>query len=133
LDAAVDAYDGAISIFVRLDRVARVSEAIAGLAAVALARGDLTQALAHAEAILAYLAHGSLTPENTEEPLRVELICYEVLRAANDPRAHTVLERAHARLQEQAAKITDLMMRRSFLENVPYHREIAAAWAATQS
>jgi hypothetical protein len=38
------------------------------------------------------------------------------------------LERAHARLQEQAAKIADEAMRRSFLQNVPYHREIVAVW-----
>jgi hypothetical protein len=52
-----------------------------------------------------------------------------VLHAANDPRARDVLERAHAKLQEQATKITDEAMRRSFLENVPYHREIVAAWS----
>ena len=40
-----------------------------------------------------------------------------------------MLEAAYSRLQEQATKITDEAMRRSFLHNVPYHREIVAAWA----
>ena len=78
----------------------------------------------------------SLAVENREyyeEPLRIDLTCYQVLRAANDPRAAHVLATAHATLQAQAAKITDMAMRRSFLENVPYHREIVAAWAEAQA
>jgi adenylate cyclase len=75
-------------------------------------------------------AYPVLGEESQEEILRVDLTCYQVLHAANDPRADAVLERAHAQLQEQATKITDEAMRRSFLENVPYHREIVAAWAA---
>jgi hypothetical protein len=56
-----------------------------------------------------------------------------VLAAAGDERAASVLETAHATLQEQAAKIPDETMRRSFLENVPYHREIVAAWEHKES
>jgi tetratricopeptide (TPR) repeat protein len=133
LDAAVEAYGAAISVFERLDQTTRAIEAVAGLAAVALARSDIAQGLAHAETILAYLAHGSLTPGNTEEPLRVELICYQVLRAAHDPRTPAVLERAHSRLQERATNINDEAMRRMFLHNVPYHRAIVAMWAEAQS
>jgi hypothetical protein len=33
-------------------------------------------------------------------------------------------------LQERAAKIEDQDLRRSYLENVPFHREIVAAWEA---
>ena len=56
------------------------------------------------------------------------LTCYHVLGAAGDSRAAGVLETAYAALQKQAAKIPDEAMRRSFLENVPYHRAIVAAW-----
>jgi serine/threonine protein kinase len=48
----------------------------------------------------------------------------KVLQAARDPRAGEFLTTAHTLLQEQAAKITDDDLRRSFLENVPAHREI---------
>jgi hypothetical protein len=55
--------------------------------------------------------------------LRVYLTCYRTFQAAGDSRAAEVLETAHATLQERAAKITDEAIRRSFLENVPCHRE----------
>jgi hypothetical protein len=35
-------------------------------------------------------------------------------------------------MQERAAKLPDERTRRMFLQNVPYHRELAAAWAETQ-
>ena len=55
------------------------------------------------------------------------------VNAVNDPRADAVLERTHTRLQQQSAKITDDAMWRSFLANVPYHREIMAAWVTAQA
>ena len=93
--------------------------------------GDTTQALTDAELVLVQVETSQLN--SAEEPLRVELICYQILRAVNDPRADAVLERTHTRLQQQSAKITDDAMRRSFLANVPYHREIMAAWVTAQA
>ena len=60
-----------------------------------------------------------------QEPLRVCLACYRVLRAADDPRVRQVLEKGHALLQEWAAKITDEPLRRAFLQ-VAANRELAA-------
>lgn len=82
--------------------------------------------------MLAYFANGG-TLDGTDEPLRISLTCYQVLQATGDLRAAEVLATAHATLTEQAAKISDAQMRRSFLENVPYHRAIAEAWAAQQA
>jgi class 3 adenylate cyclase len=90
------------------------------------------EALAHVEDILAYLSGGG-TLDGAEEPLWMLLTCYRVLQAQSDERAAGVLETAQATLQERAAKTSDEAMRRSFLENVPYHREIAAAWAEAHS
>jgi hypothetical protein len=53
-----------------------------------------------------------------------------VLQANGDPRASDVLAAAHARLQARAAAIPDAEARRMFLHNVPWHRELVAAWAA---
>lgn len=103
-------------------------EAEAGLARVALAEGDLRDALAHVDAILAALEAGSL--DGAAEPFLVDLTCYQTLRAAGDPRAAAVLEAAHARLQQGLGSIADEAGRRMFLENVPAHRELAAAWRA---
>jgi hypothetical protein len=38
----------------------------------------------------------------------------------------------YQRLQQQAAKILDAALQRSFLENVPHHRELVAAWTVAQ-
>jgi tetratricopeptide (TPR) repeat protein len=110
-------------------------ESLAGVARVSLSQGNLTQAQAQAEAILAYLeekrrltthetpasGHGL---EGAVDPFRVYLTCYRVLAANEDPRAPQILATAHQLLQEQAAKIGDDELRRTFLENVITHREI---------
>jgi tetratricopeptide (TPR) repeat protein len=102
-------------------------EPLAGLARVALAQGDPAKALAHVQEILDYMAdHPAL--EGTLEPLRVYLACYRVLLANGDPRAEEILDAAYRLLQERAHGINDPDLRRSYLENVPYHREIAAEY-----
>jgi hypothetical protein len=75
---------------------------------------------------MSHLETGSL--DGTYEPMRVYLTCYRVLEASKDPRAAEVLATAHSLLQERAAKIEDEEMRRSFLENVPAHRELVEVW-----
>jgi len=75
------------------------------------------------------LGQKRFSPE--KEPFRVELTCYEVLLANNDPRAGPVLAAAYARLQERAARL-DATSRPAFLEQVPAHRAIVAAVAGTQ-
>jgi len=97
-----------------------------GLADISLAQGNLAAAQAHVEEILSYLETGSLHP--MFGPFRVYLTCYRVLRANGDTRADDILERAHSLLQERAARINDEAERRSFLENVAAHREIASEY-----
>jgi len=134
-DEAVEAYSEALQVmqasvgraWLRRLNQDRVIEPRAGLARVALAQGDLAGALAHVEAILEYLAdYPGL--RCAYEPLRVYLICYQVLDANADPRAQSVLSTAYDMLQERVANIADEEMRRSCLENVPYNREIVAEW-----
>jgi hypothetical protein len=125
---AAAAYQQALVIRHELRQPNNAAEMRAGLARVALSQGEVRQALNHAEEILAYLTGGG-TVDGADEPLRVYLTCYRVLQAAGDSRASAILETAHTLLQEQAAKIPDQPMRRSFLENVPYHRALVAAWA----
>ncbi len=128
-EAAAQAYQRALEIRRSLDQPDLATEPLAGLARLALASGDIANARAHVGAILSYLdGGGSLT--GTDEPLRVYLTCYLVLLAAGDPAAARILETAYSLLQDRAVKISDLDMRRTFLENVPYHREILQAWDA---
>ena len=61
-------------------------------------------------------------------PFWTYLTCYQVLVAAGDPRAAEILDRAHTELQKWAARCPDEATRRSFLENVPWNREIVREW-----
>lgn len=128
LEEAAQAYRKALALRQTLDQPYMAVESRAGLARVALARGDLAEAQAQVEEIAAYLLEHEVL-EGPEEPLRVYWTTYRVLKAAHqNGRASQILARAHTLLQERAARITDETMRRSFLENVAAHREIASEW-----
>ena len=102
-------------------------DASAGLVRVALAEGDVGAALAALQPLLDYVAAGG-SLRNTQER-DIELTCHRALARAGDPRAADWLARAHTALMDGAATITDDALRQGFLQNVPYHREIVAAWA----
>jgi len=104
-------------------------DALAGLARAALMRGDSALAGQHVGELQAHLAAGG-TLEGTHEPRRIELTCYLVLAGAGDPGAAAMLQRTHDALEAAAASITDTALRHSFLDNIPEHREVIAAWAA---
>ena len=126
-DTAAGHYQAAREGFDALGVQHLALEAIAGLVQVALARGELGEALAQTEFILARLSAGA-TLDGLDEPLRVRLTCYQALAAAADPRATGLLAQAHAELQAQARQISDPQWRESLLSNVPYHREIITTW-----
>ncbi|GAB4196944.1 MAG: adenylate/guanylate cyclase domain-containing protein [Roseiflexaceae bacterium] len=123
LEEATTAYQAALELREELRETHLAPEARAGLARVALAQGDLPAALAHAEAILPQLAPGAL--EGADEPLRVAQTCAQVLAAAGDSRASTVLAAARAELQRRAATLWDDAARRTFLEQVEAHQAIS--------
>lgn len=106
------------------------TEALAGLARVALAQGDPPRAQTQVEEILRYLEHGTM--DGAEHPFQVYLTCYRVLRASQDPRAQGILATAYRLLQERATKITDEELRRSFLESVAAHREIVREYEGSR-
>ena len=60
--------------------------------------------------------------------LRNYLLCVQALEAKGDPRAGEVLDQAHSLLEQQAGHIRETAARRSFLENIPWHREILERW-----
>ncbi len=106
-------------------------DAAAGIAKLALAQGDAAAAMAVVEGLLAHLAGGG-TLVGTDGPRLILLTCHQVLAGALDPRAVQVLGEAHAGLMAIADAITDEGLRASFLDNIPEHRQIVAAWAAQQ-
>jgi tetratricopeptide (TPR) repeat protein len=103
-------------------------DAATGLAGVALAEGDLGAALAALEPVLSAVSAGG-TLHGSLRPRLIELTCHLVLARADDARAPQWLQRAHTALMAQADAISDAALRYGFLNNIPWHREIAAAWA----
>jgi DNA-binding SARP family transcriptional activator len=122
---AARAYRQALELRRELGEHNRAAESLAGLASVLLAQGDLNGARRHADEILDHLESRSL--DGADEPFRVYLTCYRVLRATGDPRAQKLISHAHHLLQQRASKIADRDLRQSFLENIPAHRAIASA------
>jgi predicted ATPase/class 3 adenylate cyclase len=124
---ASNEYRAALELRQALEQPNLSAEPLAGLARLALVENNLPAAQESIATILAHLDSGG-TLDGTDEPLRVYLTCFRVLQAAGDGRAREILDTAHRQLQERAEKISDLDVRRNFLENVPYHREILNAW-----
>jgi hypothetical protein len=101
-------------------------EPIAALAQLEMNCGSRLAAMGHVEAILARQASG-IELDGTEEPLRVSLICYQVLSAHADERAEGVLSMAITALNERATRISDIQRRHNFLQRVPFHRDLLLA------
>ncbi|MFO7743729.1 MAG: BTAD domain-containing putative transcriptional regulator [Anaerolineae bacterium] len=122
LEQADEIYRQAISLRRELGERGRLIESQAGLARTQLARRDLTSARRLVAEILRDLDAGALN--DTDEPFRIYLTCYQVLRACGDSRADSVLEHAHDLLRSQAANIEDQELHHSFLTQVASHREL---------
>jgi len=112
-------------------------DAAAGLARVALARGDAPSAL---QALAPLLASGGRSDDGDDEllkgvelPRAVEWTCHRALASAGDARAAEWLARAHGALQRQAATLADAALREGFLRNIPVHVQIVAAWRAANA
>jgi predicted ATPase len=89
-------------------------------------------AAAHGECgLLAQMRAGLLAwffANTLEEPVLVYLTCYQVLRAAGDPRAESVLRAGYSLLIERATQFVDEERRAQFLDNLPAHRTLVHAW-----
>ncbi len=127
---ATAAYRQALELRQALEQPNQALEPLAGLARVALIQGDQAQASRYATDLLHHLERGSV--DGTDEPFRIYLTCYEVLQAQNDPQAAALLEQAYQLLREQAERLDDAAAQQAFLEQVPTHRALVAAWQQVQ-
>ncbi len=100
---------------------------LAGLAHVALLQGELDQARAHAEEVLAYISQHPDLPA-IAEPFGLYWITYRVLGKLQDPRAPQVLAAAYKMVRTRADALPDKGLRRSFLCNVLIHQAIVKEW-----
>ncbi|MFN8489018.1 MAG: BTAD domain-containing putative transcriptional regulator [Caldilineaceae bacterium] len=131
LTAAKSAYEQAFALYTAIGRPDMAVEALAGLAALAQQQGDQQQALSLVETVLKQLAEHPNSGQ--DEPFFLYLTCYQVLAAAQDPRAPTILQQGYRLLQRYADQITEDRLRHSFLQNVLVHRALQQAYADFQA
>jgi tetratricopeptide (TPR) repeat protein len=125
-DEAAERFRQALAIRQELAETREAIGTLAGLGSAYLGLGDLPQAVECVEAILVHISRNGV--EGFEGPVKVFLSCYQILSAAQDPRAADIIRQGHALLLEAAAKIETEAMRRSYLERVPENRAMAAAY-----
>jgi len=107
--------------------------ALAGLARVAMAQGDLETALSDVETLMIGRQPDAAAPDTTFHPELVALTCHEVLARAGDPRALGWLEQARVLMWAVADRIPDAAQRQAHLVAMPHRRAIVAKGATTQS
>jgi len=104
--------------------------ALSTLARATLDLGDIDGAVRHVERLLGLVA----APGDSVVARRpsIHFTCYRVLATARDERAAQLLANAHASLLALADNV-DPAAREHYLNNVPEHRRILAAWASQAS
>jgi DNA-binding SARP family transcriptional activator/predicted ATPase len=128
LQGAREAYQQATDLVALLGLQHLHCETATDLARVVLAQGDLVQAAALVAAVEPVLEKPTLV--GLAEPVLAYLTGYHVLRAVGDARADGVLAAGHTLLEARAAQFVDAARRSRFLNALPAHRELLAAWHA---
>ena len=106
-----------------IGQIALALENTAGLARIALQQGHLEEALDLANTLYHWIQTGDVG--GAEHPFRLYLTVIDIfLAAGRHQEARQLVEEAVRRLEEQAGRISDPAVRRSFLEQVPLHRAI---------
>ena len=127
LDSAKDSYRQAFDIREKLEQTSLGTEPLAGLAHTAYLANDIETAKKHAQTILDHLNSGG-TLEGTEEPTRIYLSLYQILKAVNDTRSDEVLDSAYNLLMNQVSLLSDSGSRYMYIHNVPWRHDIVELW-----
>ena len=101
-------------------------EPLAGLAQIALLKGEPEQALAIIKPFLPAMIEGKL--QGPDRLLWIYQVCYQVLAANHDPRASEMIQAAHQILTQRATTIADEKRRQSYMTGVSENNEIAQIW-----
>jgi hypothetical protein len=97
-------------------------EATAGLAYVALLRGNEQEAQTLLGEVMTYLAEQGTI--GFEEPLLVLHHCYQVLKTTGDERAGDVLRQARQLIHNQLAQMENEAIREQFVAQMPLYRRM---------
>jgi tetratricopeptide (TPR) repeat protein len=123
LQAAAATYQEALHLRREIGQEALAIDDVAGLAGLALKRGQIAGAQALAEEALVWIEEHGV--QGIDYPVRVYLTCASVLTATGQAdRASGILAAARALVEERAARISDEDTRRSFREKVPLHARL---------
>ncbi len=126
---AIEQANAALTLQREIDLPKLMVDNVATLAAAHFSLRNMSEALDYAQQALALLDESG--GEGPEFPHRDYFICYQVLSAAaREQAARTALQSAYELVMRQAGKITDSVIRQSFLERAPMNREIAQAAAS---
>jgi tetratricopeptide (TPR) repeat protein len=117
-EAATQSYHQAMELYADLGAEWGITETRTSLAQIALAQDDEESALVYVNAILDFLEEDKILGF-VVGPSECYFTC---------TKAREVLETTYNELQEQAAKIKDEELQRSFLENVPWNRDLVRLW-----
>ncbi|MBW7882055.1 MAG: tetratricopeptide repeat protein [Caldilineaceae bacterium] len=113
-----------------------VLDTLAALAELDLARDEPAHALTYVDEILGWIGEHGVN--GSEFPVWVYLVCYQVLcalipvDAAYSQRAAETLVAGHMLLLEHAYHIEDDTLHDQFLQQIPHHRALHAAWLARE-
>lgn len=115
-------FQQALIIWADFDLAGQIIETKAYLAKIAhdQAQSDMSTTLL--DEVLTFLPQAEIGDFN--DPFDLYLVCYELLQSQDTAQANQILRRAHQLLQEQAAKISDDVLKQSYLQNVPSHQKI---------
>jgi tetratricopeptide (TPR) repeat protein len=105
---------------------------LSGLAWIEVQRGHVSAVQEYMEAALPILA----AEEAKGDPgtsLLAYLRLWQALVANQDPRAAKIISTAHHYLLDRAAHISDENLRRGFIQDIPWHRQIIEAYQALES
>ena len=101
----------------------RLVEARAGLAEVVAAEGQDDEARKLVDEVLDHFRSNGA--DGIEEPVSSLLSCQKALGAADESTAAELIDLARSHVDETSARISDLEVRRSFVEEVEAHRRLA--------
>jgi tetratricopeptide (TPR) repeat protein len=125
-DEAFSAFQTSLQIREQLGQPALRYDAWAGLARLSLAGGDTQQAEVYGREILHAIQTG--TRMGSEDLALVYLSCYGVLVEEQPSLARQILEAGYRMISENATRLHDERLRRSYLEVVPSNRRLQEIW-----
>lgn len=127
LNAAQSAFEEAICLRQELGETAAMIDSSAGLAYVHWQQKDISTAVEQTLEIVEWIKSNGV--DGIEFPVHVCQLCFKILINHSDVQAAKfVLETGYDIVRSRAAKIHDADIRRIFLHNVPFNREIVANW-----